>query len=188
VNYKIEFKWWFIQHRRSIKMQNVLVMCQVNHPVVNGLLIQKAASILGTDSHNISMSYLSELNNQSAKNENGEYYPVDFSMTFCDNDETRSFVQYHLSWYSLVMLNTSPAPYGPNLFNSNVLQYLTQILTPDGFLAFTYVHTCGQETAQGLSQASYHIGLRWTAHIKYDYFKQVQENNNLLWRSVRAST
>jgi hypothetical protein len=170
--------------RILIKMQNVLVMCQVNHPVVNGLLIQKAASILGTDPQNISLSYLSELNNQSARNEHGEYFPVDFSMTFCDNDETRSFVQYHLSWYSLVMLNTSPAPYSPNLFNSNVLQYLTQILTPDGFLAFTYLHTCGQETAKGLSQASYLIGLRWNADIKYDYFQKIDENNNLLWRSV----
>lgn len=169
-------------------MQNVLVMCQVNHPVVNGLLIQKAASILGTDPQNISMSYLSELNNQSARNENGEYYPVDFSMTFCDNETTRGFAQDHMSCYSLVMLNTSPAPYGPNLFNSNVLQYLTQILTPGGFLAFTYVHICGQETAQGLSRASYLLGMRWDTETKYDYFQRIQENNNLLWRSVRVST
>jgi hypothetical protein len=165
-------------------MQNVLVMCQVNHPVVNGLLIQKAASILGTDPQHISLSYLSELNNQSARNELGEYFPVDFSMNFSDNDATRSFVQCHLSWYSLVMLNTSPAPYGPNLFNSNVLQYLTQILTPGGFLAFTYVHICGQETAQGLTKASYLIGLRWDTDIKYDYFQKIDENNNLLWRSL----
>ena len=165
-------------------MQNVLVMCQVNHPVVNGLLIKKAASILGTCPQNISMSYLSELNNQSARNEDGEYFPVDFSMTFGDNDETRSFAQYHLSWYSLVILNTSPAPYGPNLFNENVLQYIAQILTPGGFLAFTYVQTCGQETAQGLSRASDLIGLRWNTDIKYDYFQRIQENNNLLWRSV----
>jgi hypothetical protein len=171
-----------------IKMQQVLVMCQVNHPVVNGLLIQKAASILGTTPQNISMSYLSEVNNQSARNEHGEYFPVDFSMTFCDNDITRSFVQYHRSWYSLVILNTSPAPYGPNLFNSNVLQYLTQILTPGGFLAFTYVQSCGQETAKGLSQASYLIGLRWDTDIKYDYFQRTQENNNLLWRSVLLTT
>ena len=169
-------------------MQNVLVMCQVNHPVVNGLLVQKAASILGTDPQNISMSYLSELNNQSARNANGEYFPVDFSMTFCDNDATHSFTQDHLSRYSLVILNTSPAPYGPNLFNPNVLQYLTQILTPGGFLAFTYVQTCGQETAQGLSRASDLIGLRWNTDIKNDYFQKIQENNNLLWRSVRVST
>ena len=169
-------------------MQNVLVMCQVNHPVVNGLLVQKAAAILGTDPKNISMSYLSELNNQSARNERGEYYPVDFSMTFGDNDETRSFAQYHLSWYSLVILNTSPAPYGPNLFNENVLQYLTQILTADGFLAFTYVQTCGQETAQGLSKASDLIGLRWNTDIKYDYFQKIQENNNLLWRRALLTT
>jgi len=169
-------------------MQNVLVICQVNHPVVNGLLVQKAASILGTDPQNISMSYLSEVNNQSARNEDGEYFPVDFSMTFCDNDTTRSFVQYHLSWYSLVILNTSPAPYGPNLFNSNVLQYLTQILTPGGFLAFTYVHTCGQETAKCLSRVSDLIGLRWDTDIKYDYFQKIQENNNLLWRSVLLPT
>jgi hypothetical protein len=169
-------------------MQNVLVICQVNHPVVNGLLVQKAASILGADPQNISMSYLSEVNNQSAINEDGEYYPVDFSMTFCDNDITRNFVQYHSSWYSLVILNTSPAPYGPNLFNSNVLQYLTQILTPGGFLAFTYVQTGGQETAQGLSRASDLIGLRWNTDIKYDYFQRTQENNNLLWRSVLLTT
>jgi hypothetical protein len=86
------------------------------------------------------------------------------------------------------MLNTSPAPYGPNLFNPNVLQYLAQILTPGGFLAFTYVQTCGQETAQGLSKASYLLGLRWDTEIKYEYFKQVQENNNLLWRSVLLTT
>ena len=169
-------------------MQNVLVMCQVNHPVVNGLLIQKAASILGTDPQNISMSYLSELNNQSARNERGEYFPVDFSMTFCDNDDTRNFAQDHTSGYSLVMLNTSPAPYGPNLFNPNVLQCLAQILIPGGFLAFTYVQTCGQETAQGLSKASYLLGFRWDTAIKYEYFKQVQENNNLLWRSVLLPT
>ena len=171
-----------------ITMQNVLVMCQVNHPVVNGLLKQKAASILGTDPQNILLSYLSELNNQSARNERGEYFPVDFSMTFCDNDDTRNFAQDHTSGYSLVMLNTSPAPYGPNLFNPNVLQYLAQILTPGGFLAFTYVQTCGQETAQGLSKASYLLGLRWDTEIKYEYFKQVQENNNLLWRSVLLTT
>jgi hypothetical protein len=169
-------------------MQNVLVMCQVNHPVVNGLLIQKAATILGTDPQNISMSYLSELNNQSARNERGEYFPVDFSMTFCDNDDTCNFAQDHKSSYSLVMLNTSPAPYGPNLFNPNVLQYLAQILTPGGFLAFTYVQTCGQETAQGLSKASYLLGLRWDTEIKYDYFQKIDENNNLLWRSVGLST
>lgn len=169
-------------------MQNVLVMCQVNHPVVNGLLIQKAAAILGTDAPNISISYLSELNNQSARNEHGDYFPVDFSMTFCDNDDTRSFVQDHKSRYSLIMLNTSPAPYSPNLFNETVLQYLTQILTPDGFLAFTYVHTCGQETAKGLSQASYLIGLRWDTDIKYNYFQRTQENNNLLWRCLSVST
>ena len=169
-------------------MQNVLVMCQVNHPVVNGLLIQKAASLLDVDPQNISLSYLSELNNQSARNELGEYFPVDFSMNFGDNDATRSFVKAHLSGYSLIMLNTSPAPYGPNLFNSNVLQYLAQILTPGGILAFTYVHNCGQETAQGLTKASYLIGLRWDTDIKYDYFQKIDENNNLLWRSVLLPT
>jgi hypothetical protein len=173
---------------KTITMQNVLVMCQVNHPVVNEQLIQKAASILDTDPQNISLSYLSEVNNQSAKNEHGEYFPVDFSMNFGNNDTTRTFVQEHTSSYSLIMLNTSPAPYGPNLFNSNVLQYLTQILTPGGILAFTYVHICGQETAQGLSNANYLIGLRWDTDIKYDYFQRIQENNNLLWRSVRSPT
>jgi len=113
--------------------KKVLVLCQANEPIVREKLMKISKEVL--QDVNIKLEFMSNpMENPSKYNDKNQPYSVNYTMYFNEKDKISEFIQNHLNYYSLIIMNTCPFPYSPNLKSEKILNNFKLILKKKGFL------------------------------------------------------
>lgn len=120
--------------------------------------------------------------NPSKLTEEGKSYPVTHKMYFnILSKGFKKFIKEKKDYYSLIIMNTCPAPYSPTLSNKKILDGLKKILKKDGLLIISYLIYENIEkslTKKELSKIFKHRLSNIKGNYFYNYFKEIDIDNN----------